>query len=313
MPLICRFLLIIAVLLAIAAGVIFLKLHNPLARPAPNNTRQVSIITASADTYVDSGMPSANFGKQEMFEVKGGVPESKALLHFDLKDLPAGAVIHSAMLELTPAQDLTSAGGYVMEVKGKWAENRVNANNAPLAGAIIATIPNPTRPGSPQSVEVTSSISIATNVWYHLAGVRTATAIQLYVNGQLQGQSTANFAQDYGNFPLYFGTTGQTVWDGKLAGQLDEVSLFNRPLSAVEISAIYAAGAAGKCFSIMLPIFYLGAVQRLSGLQEFGRMWGRSHRGPYDCGKLKNLAAPVEPSAVLPTGPPATEASFRDW
>ena len=153
-----RFILIIAVLLAIAAGVIFLKLHNPLARPAPNNTRQVSIITASADTYVDSGMPSANFGKQEMFEVKGGVPESKALLHFDLKDLPAGAVIHSAMLELTPAQDLTSAGGYVMEVKGKWAENRVNANNAPLAGAIIATIPNPTRPGSPQSVEVTSAV-----------------------------------------------------------------------------------------------------------------------------------------------------------
>ena len=45
-----------------------------------------------------------------------------------------------------------------MEVKGKWAENRVNANNAPLAGAIIATIPNPTRLGSPQSVEVTSAV-----------------------------------------------------------------------------------------------------------------------------------------------------------
>ena len=36
-------------------------------------------------------------------------------------------------------------------------------------------------------------------------------------------------------------------WDGKLNGQLDEVSLYNRALTTTEINAIYAAGAAGKC------------------------------------------------------------------
>jgi hypothetical protein len=56
-----------------------------------------------------------------------------------------------------------------------------------------------------------------------------------------------SFAQNYGTFPLYFGTSGQSYWDRKLKGMLDEVSLYNRPLSATEIAAIYAADGSGKC------------------------------------------------------------------
>src|SRR5208283_4090461 len=56
-----------------------------------------------------------------------------------------------------------------------------------------------------------------------------------------------SFPQDYGNFPLYFGTSGQSTWDRKLNGILDEVSLYNRALSSNEIAAIYVAGSAGKC------------------------------------------------------------------
>jgi hypothetical protein len=94
---------------------------------------------------------------------------------------------------------------------------------------------------------VNSLIVVSTNVWYHVAGVRGPNFLQLYVNGQLQGTVTVNLAQNYGNFPLYLGTSGQAYWDGKLAGTLDEVSLYNRALSSNEIAAIYTAGAAGKC------------------------------------------------------------------
>ncbi len=97
------------------------------------------------------------------------------------------------------------------------------------------------------SVEVIASTQTLASAWYHFAGVRGSNYIAFYVNGQLQGQSTVSFAQDYGNFPLYFGTTGQSFWDHKLRGLLDEVSIYNRPLSAAEVSAIYAAGASGKC------------------------------------------------------------------
>jgi hypothetical protein len=96
--------------------------------------------------------------------------------------------------------------------------------------------------------EVDATNVIATNVWYHLAGVRGSNYIQLYVNGQFQGQVAAPNAQYYnGHWPVYFGTTGESYWDGKLNGMLDEVSFYNRPLSNNEIAAIYNAGAGGKC------------------------------------------------------------------
>ena len=79
-----------------------------------------------------------------------------------------------------------------------------------------------------------------------MAGVRGPTVAQLYVNGELENQANVTFAQNYGNYPLYFGTSGETYWDHKLNGLLDEVALYNRALSSDEIAAIYAAGAAGN-------------------------------------------------------------------
>ncbi len=98
-----------------------------------------------------------------------------------------------------------------------------------------------------QSSEVRSVTTISTNVWYHIAGVRGSNFLQIYVNGVLEQQTNVAFPQDYGNFPLYFGSTGESYWDHKLSGSLDEVSLYNRALSSNEIASIYAAGGSGKC------------------------------------------------------------------
>ena len=96
-------------------------------------------------------------------------------------------------------------------------------------------------------VQLTSTTLISTGQWYHVAAVRGSNYMELYVNGQLQGQAAIASPQDYGNYPLYFGTSGQAAWDRKFAGSLDEVSLYNRPLAASEIAALFAAGTAGKC------------------------------------------------------------------
>lgn len=96
-------------------------------------------------------------------------------------------------------------------------------------------------------VQINSTTTIQTGVWYHVAGVRGPDYLQLFVNGQLEVQAPVNFPQDYGNYPLYFGTSGQAYWDHKLLGELDEVSLYNRALSPSEIAALYASGSQGKC------------------------------------------------------------------
>lgn len=98
-----------------------------------------------------------------------------------------------------------------------------------------------------QTAQVLSSSTISTGVWYHVAAVRGANFLQLYVNGSLQRQTNVTFAQNYGNQPLFLGTSGQPSWDHKLKGNLDEVALYNRPLNSNEIAAIATSGASGKC------------------------------------------------------------------
>ena len=104
------------------------------------------------------------------------------------------------------------------------------------------------------TAEADSGPVIATNVWYHVAGVRGSNFVQLYLNGALAGSASVSFAQDYGTLPLFFGSSGESYWDHKLSGLLDEVSLYNRPLASNEIAAIYAAGSAGKCQGPQPPV-----------------------------------------------------------
>jgi alpha-tubulin suppressor-like RCC1 family protein len=98
-----------------------------------------------------------------------------------------------------------------------------------------------------QTAEIHSSTTISTGVWYHVAAVRGSNFTQIYVNGVLERQTNVTFQQDYGNFPLYFGTSGQSYWDHKLKGSLDEVSIYGRALNSSEIASIYTAGTSGKC------------------------------------------------------------------
>jgi hypothetical protein len=100
---------------------------------------------------------------------------------------------------------------------------------------------------SGKEIMILSTTAVSTGVWYHVAGVRGANFLQIYVNGHLDTQTSVDFAQDYDVLPLYFGTSGQSTWDHKFSGLLDEVSLYNRALGSNEIFAIYAAGSSGKC------------------------------------------------------------------
>jgi Leucine-rich repeat (LRR) protein len=100
-----------------------------------------------------------------------------------------------------------------------------------------------------QTAEMESTTVISTGVWYHVAAVRGSNFTQLYINGALEVQTNVAFPQDYGPQPLFFGTSGQSFWDHKFKGNLDEVSFYNRPLASSEIAAIFLAGNAGKCKS----------------------------------------------------------------
>ena len=84
---------------------------------------------------------------------------------------------------------------------------------------------------------------------YHVVGTFDGAQVKLYVNGLLEAQAANSVPADYGGRPVFIGTSGETVFDGKLNGIVDEASIYNRALDPVEISALHAAGLAGKCGS----------------------------------------------------------------
>jgi hypothetical protein len=100
--------------------------------------------------------------------------------------------------------------------------------------------------GNP-GVVVDSTTAATTGVFYHVVGTYDGSSVKIYVNGQLEATAPYNLPLNYDTRPLFLGTSGESNFDGKFNGVLDEVSIYNRALSASEITAISNAGQSGKC------------------------------------------------------------------
>ncbi len=97
----------------------------------------------------------------------------------------------------------------------------------------------------------TTAFTPSTGVWYHVALTfdDAANDIRLYVDGQLALSAAELASIAYDTHPL---TIGAEYENESLAyffnGSIDEVSVYNRALSAAEVLAIYDADDAGKCY-----------------------------------------------------------------
>ncbi len=93
-----------------------------------------------------------------------------------------------------------------------------------------------------------SSTTLPMNTWYHLAATADGSTLKLYTNGVLAGSVSGTLGPQNSE-PLRIGTV-DSYPAYPFVGLIDEVSIFNRALSADEIKAIYQAGGAGKCSAI---------------------------------------------------------------
>ena len=164
---------------------------------------------------------------------------------------------------------------------------------------------------SGQPVDVTSTTLVTTGVWYHVAGVRGSNFLQIYVNGQLQRQTTVGFVQDYGTLPVYLGSSGQAFWDGKFKGNLDEVSFYNRALASNEIAAVFAAGASGKCKAVNIVTPPVSQAVTIGGNATFtvaATGYGTlSYRWQFNG---TNLTGATNPTLTLTNVQPANSGSY---
>jgi GH25 family lysozyme M1 (1,4-beta-N-acetylmuramidase) len=100
-------------------------------------------------------------------------------------------------------------------------------------------------------------VTVPQNTWTHVAFVGTASGTSLYINGALSGSLTNTLPCPRGYIGAGWVTSSAKFVDWML-GSLDEIMVFNRALSASEISAISAAGSAGLVrapeFTACLPL-----------------------------------------------------------
>ncbi|MDQ3801938.1 MAG: LamG domain-containing protein, partial [Acidobacteriota bacterium] len=78
--------------------------------------------------------------------------------------------------------------------------------------------------------------------FYHLVGTYDGTTLRFFVNGRKVGQIAHGYPVEYDSRPVYIGSSGETTWDGKMNGLIDEVRIYNRALTEAEASRNYATG-----------------------------------------------------------------------
>lgn len=97
---------------------------------------------------------------------------------------------------------------------------------------------------------VGTGLQMPLNTWMHLAATADGSTLSFYINGKLVA-STPGALGPANDTPLRIAASGSC---GQFFhGLLDEVAIYNRALSGEEIAAIFASGAAGKCFPSAHP------------------------------------------------------------
>jgi hypothetical protein len=99
---------------------------------------------------------------------------------------------------------------------------------------------------SSQNLSLVAKPGVPSNEWFFQVGVWDGNTIYMYINGVLVGSAPASVIDSEEN-RISIGARDFNALESFFRGKLDEVMLFDRPLTAVEIASLYAAGSAGVC------------------------------------------------------------------
>jgi glucose/arabinose dehydrogenase len=95
--------------------------------------------------------------------------------------------------------------------------------------------------GAEQNAVGTAALPL--NTWTHLAATYDGTALRLYVNGALTSTLAVSGALTKTTSPLRIG--GNSIWGEYFSGLIDDVRVYNRPLTAGEIGSDLASPVTG--------------------------------------------------------------------
>jgi PKD repeat protein len=148
------------------------------------------------------------------------------------------------LVSVADAPDLDFSTGLTLEAWVRpttlsgWRTVALKEESGGLAYALYAHDNAPRPAGTlnmgAADVNVPGAAALALSTWTHLAVTYDGSNARLYVNGGQVGSVAASGALRTTGYPLTIG--GNHVWDEWFAGQIDDLRIYNRALSAGEIS-----------------------------------------------------------------------------
>ena len=91
------------------------------------------------------------------------------------------------------------------------------------------------------SQQLISTSEVIDNTWHHVAVVKSGGTATLYTDGVAQGGVPVNSAAPTNTLPLFIGYNPGEGTRGHWKGQVDEIHIYDRALSAAEAQANYNA------------------------------------------------------------------------
>ena len=140
-----------------------------------------------------------------------------------------------------------------------WSFRMVGAANPSAVtrlGQVVVELDNTSDAGASGYALLYSQVAVNDGAYHHVALTRAGKTAKLYVDGVLRDtQTTANVLRLTNGAPLQMGASVCTNFDGTLplVGQLDEVELFSRALTAVEVQKFWTLPL-GQCLGVEIDI-----------------------------------------------------------
>jgi hypothetical protein len=113
------------------------------------------------------------------------------------------------------------------------------------------------------NINVVNSYSVAsiTNTdWHHVAVTKSGSTVVFYVDGVAYAHPSFGSSFTFST-QAAIGARGDNL-AASFFGSMDELAIYNRALSAVEIQAIYNASSAGKCVSPGPPFIFVEPISQ---------------------------------------------------
>jgi uncharacterized protein YjbI with pentapeptide repeats len=149
-----------------------------------------------------------------------------------------------------------AAADYVIATKGITASSENYGLYIRLTGAnTLELLFEWYNGGSHQALSTNSGLTIGT--FHHVAATADGTTITFYVDGQAVGQVSQTAPLLPNSSPFQIGSA-EPAFGNRFNGVVDELSLYNRALTATEIQGIFSALNQGKCSSSTILGWYNG-------------------------------------------------------